>query len=354
MNFVYPIAFSFVLSVLLTYSAVKIFPRLDFLDRPWEYGLKRERMPYYGGIVLYIVFTASILIFLPLSAQTIGILIAATMIFAISLLDDFFKINPFARLLVQILSACVLVFSGMGILSITNPLSADPFVLDYPRLSFVVSGITFNFALLSAIFTIIWVVLIVNTMNFLDGIPGMVSGITFIAGAALFLLSIKPGNLVNQNDVIVMSGVLAAMSLGFLIFDFYPGRILMGDSGSMFLGFILATLAIYAGGKVATAFLVLGFPILDALWVILRRIFQRKSPFKGDFKHLHHRLLEIGLSQRKAILFIYLISMVFGGVAVFIGSKQKLIALIILLALMLIIGGFVFYKKKKISNKSNC
>lgn len=345
MQFLFPILFAFALSFILTVAATKIFPRFGMMDRPWKYGLNRPRIPYYGGIALYITFVVAVLLFLPFDKHVVGVLIGGTMIFVVSLLDDIFEINPIVRLIVQVLAASVLVLSGIGILSISNPFGGAALVLDSAKLSFSIFGVNFSFALLSAIFTIIWIVLIVNTMNFLDGVPGMVSGITFIAGAALFLLSIKPGHLVSQDTLVIMSGILGAMALGYVFFDFHPARILMGDSGSMFLGFILAVLAIFAGGKVATAFLVLGFPILDAVWSVLRRILSGQSPFKGDFKHLHHRLIHAGFSERQALLFIYFISAVFGGIAVFIGTEQKLVAIIILAVLLVLISGLIFLKK---------
>ena len=345
MQFILPIVFAFVVSVLMTFLAVKLFPRLGLLDRPWKYGLKRERIPYYGGIVLYLTFLISILVFLPFDKHVAGVLVGGTLMFIISFLDDLLDVNPFIRLAVQIVSACILVFSGIGILSLTNPFGA-PLVLDGLKLDFTLFGMDLSFAVFSAIFTIIWIVLVVNTMNFLDGVPGMVSGITFISGAALFLLSIKPGHLVNQNAVIVMSGVLAVSALGFMIFDFFPPKILMGDSGSMFLGFILATLAIFSGGKVATAVLVMGFPIFDAVWVIMRRLIKGKSPFKGDYEHFHHRLIKAGLSERQALLVIYLISIMFGGIAIVLGSGQKLVALIVLVVLMVLISFFMAIKSK--------
>ncbi len=351
MQFLYPIIFAFVLSFVLTWGATKLFPRLGLLDRPWKYGLKRLPIPYYGGIAFYITFVAAILLFLPFDKHVAGVLIGGTMIFAISLLDDIFEVRPLFRLIVQILAACVLVLSGIGILSISNPLGGAPFVLDAQKIAFSVGGMNFSFAFLSAIFTIIWIVLIVNTMNFLDGVPGMVSGTSVIAGAAIFLLAVRPDNLVDQHAVVIMAGAVAAVALAFLLFDFHPPKILMGDSGSMFLGFIIATLAIYSGGKIATAFLVLGFPILDAIWSILRRILSGQSPFKGDFKHFHHKLIEIGLSERKAMLIIYLISAVFGGVAIFIGSEQKSVAIVVLFVLMLLIGWLITFVESPRKNK---
>ncbi|KKR05387.1 MAG: glycosyl transferase family protein, UDP-N-acetylglucosamine:undecaprenyl-P N-acetylglucosaminyl 1-P transferase [Candidatus Peregrinibacteria bacterium GW2011_GWC2_39_14] len=349
MQFFYPIMFSLALGLLLTFLAVKVFPKLGMLDRPWKYGLKRERIPYYGGIAIYLTFVTAVLMFLPFDRQVAGVLIGGTMIFIVSLLDDIFDVKPVIRLIVQVLAACILVFSGIGILSISNPFGGTPFVLDAQRFEFMFFSAKLSFALLSAIFTIIWVILIINTINFLDGVPGMVSGTSAIAGAAIFLLAIRPGNLVDQHVVAVMAGVIAVAALSFLIFDFHPPKILMGDTGSMFLGFILATLAIYSGGKVATAFLVLGFPILDAVWAIFRRLLSGKSPFKGDLGHFHHRLIAIGFSERKAMLTIYFVSLVFGGIAVFIGSGQKLVAIIIMAILMVLIG-FVMAKRLDIKS----
>ncbi|HBB02247.1 MAG: glycosyl transferase family protein, UDP-N-acetylglucosamine:undecaprenyl-P N-acetylglucosaminyl 1-P transferase [Candidatus Peregrinibacteria bacterium GW2011_GWF2_38_29] len=344
MQFFYPIIFAFALGLLLMFLAVKIFPKLGMLDRPWKYGLKRERIPYYGGIAIYLTFITAVLMFLPFDRQVAGVLIGGSMIFIVSLLDDIFDVKPVIRLIVQVLAACILILSGIGILSISNPFGGAPFILDAQKFEFVIFGIKMSFALLSAIFTIIWVILIINTINFLDGVPGMVSGTSTIAGFAIFLLAIRPGNLVDQHAVALMAGVIAITALSFLIFDFHPPKILMGDTGSMFLGFILATLAIYSGGKVATAFLVLGFPILDAVWAIFRRLLSGKSPFKGDLGHFHHRLIAIGLSERKAMLTIYFVSLVFGGIAVFIGSGQKLVAIIIMAILMVLIG-FVMAKR---------
>ena len=123
----------------------------------------------------------------------------------------------------------------------------------------------------------------------------------------------------------------------------------MGDTGSMFLGFLIAVFAIFSGGKIATAFLVLGFPILDAFWVITRRMVQGQSPMKGDLKHLHHRLLEVGLTERKALVLIYLLCLFFGGSAVFLGSTQKLFLIVAMGVLMVIMATtIVFYGLRKI------
>jgi len=321
--------FAFILTLILVRIALWIFPKIGFMDKPKKYGLKRDPIPYMGGIILFIVFIIGVLIFLPLDMKVIGVLVGAFLIAGISFLDDLKDISPWIRLSVQILAGIIIVYSGIGILSITNPL-----------------GGVIELGILASIFTIIWVLVIVNTMNFLDGINGLVSGVGVIASITIFALSIRPDNLVDQTLVSTLAILMAGMCLAFLLFDFYPARILMGDTGSMFIGFLLAVFAILSGGKIATAFLVLGFPILDAFWVIFRRLLTGRSPMKGDLKHLHHRLLDFGMGEKKTLLLIYLLCALFGGAAIFLGSRQKLYLIIAMALLMVFLGVFIVFSKK--------
>ncbi len=345
-----PAVFAFCLTFFLTWGALWLFPKLGLMDKPQKYGLKRKPIPYYGGLVLFTVFVVSVLLFVKVDVHVAGLIIGAFMIAAVSFIDDLRGLSPWIRLFVQMLGALTLVFSGIGIHSISNPFGA-PLSLDIFQISLTVDQV-YQIAVLSALFTVIWVVAIVNTMNWLDGLNGLTSGITVIAALTLFLLSIRPGihyDVSSQVPVAMMSVILFSVALAFWLFDFYPAKILMGDTGSMFFGFLLAALAIFSGGKVATAFLVLGFPILDAFWVIFRRIMEGKSPMKGDLKHLHHRLLEIGMSEPKALLLIYTLCGVFGGIAVFLEGIQKVYAIVAMLVLMLILGLLAVYlggKKK--------
>ena len=152
-----------------------------------------------------------------------------------------------------------------------------------------------------------------------------------------------------------MLAIIAAGSIaGFLFFNWHPAKIFLGEGGSTFIGFILGILAIIAGGKVATAFLVMGIPIFDVLWVIARRIGSRVSPFRADRGHLHFRLLDIGLSQRQTVLVFTLLSAIFGGVAVILQSLGKLLALLVLAIVMLILGiAVVSLNKRRIDRTSN-
>jgi len=338
--------FAFLSTVFLTVGALKIFPFVGLMDRPQKYGLKRKPIPYYGGLIIFIVFFISALLFVPLDNHLLALLFGALLIVSVSFLDDMFGLSPYLRLCVQFFVGVILVLAGIGIHSLSNPFG-NVLTLDQFQFSLTFSGAVYSFFLLSALFTIFWVMAMMNTMNWLDGLNGLPSGVSAIAALTLFFLSIRPDihfDLSSQVPVATISIILFACCLGFWLFDFYPAKILMGDTGSMFLGFILASLAIFSGGKVATALLVLGFPLLDFLWVITRRLFQGKSPIHGDRKHLHHRLLEIGLSERKALILIYVLCATFGGIAVFLIGRQKLYAMIIMFVVMVLLGSFAVYK----------
>lgn len=334
---------TFVSVFVLTLIGVKFFPKWKMVDRPEKYGLNRPPIPYFGGILFFVPFALLVLIFGGVSMEILGFLLAAFLIAGTGLLDDKFNISPWVRIFVQIVSGLVLAIFGIGILSITNPFGG---VIDLNTVS------AYGVPLLGALFTIFWVVLVTNTMNFLDGVPGLSSGVSFVSAFVIFFLSVRPGihaDLASQQTVATISLILAFSCLAFLVFDFPPAKILMGNVGSNFLGFALAALAIFSGGKVATAFLVLGVPILDAAWVILRRIFEGKKPWQGDLKHLHHRLLGLGLSPKNVLFMIYALCLVFGATAVICtNAMQKFFVLIGLLILMLlVITGIVITSKNK-------
>jgi UDP-N-acetylmuramyl pentapeptide phosphotransferase/UDP-N-acetylglucosamine-1-phosphate transferase len=206
--------------------------------------------------------------------------------------------------------------------------------------------------IISALFTIFWVMAILNTMNFVDGISGLTSGVSFIAGLTLFVLSVHPAvhaDPGSQVGVATIALIIAMISLAYAIFDFPKPRILMGDTGSTFLGFMIACLAIFSGGKVATVFLVLGIPILDMIWVVLRRTFVEKKAFwKGDLKHLHHRFLDFGFSERRVVVLYLIITAIFGISAVsFVSSQQKFFVLIGLVVLMSVLAGMLVLSPRK-------
>ncbi len=334
---------SFVVAFVLILLGLKFFPRLKMVDRPERYGLKRSPIPYYGGILIFLAFSICVLLFVDLSKEVVGLLLGSTVIMLIGILDDYKRLSPILRIFMQVFAGGILVWAGVGILSISNPFGG---AIDLNVLH------VYGIPLLGALFTIFWVVLITNTMNFLDGVGGLSSGVSFIAALTIFFLSVRPdihADLASQQIVASIALILAFCALAFLVFDFPPAKILMGDSGSTFLGFVLATLAIFSGGKVATAFLVLGVPILDASWVIFRRIFEGKKPWQGDLKHLHHRLLYLGLKEQTVLFVIYALSLLFGVSAIIcINTKQKFFVIIGLAVLMLLlVAGILSASRKK-------
>ncbi len=347
MNYLFIAIVSFVLGLGAVLGALKLFPVLGLMDRPHKYGLKRKPIPYYGGLAIWAAFVIAVLLFVPLSLQVIGLLIGATLIAAMGFVDDLRGLSPYIRLVIQLLAAVILVFAGIGIDSLSSPLGGELLLnewrLDLPWISI---------SLFSAAFTVIWVMFIVNSINWIDGVNGLSSGIVTIAAVILFILAIRPDlHTLDQSTFATLALIVAAVTFAFWLFDFYPAKILMGDTGSMFLGFVLATLAIFAGGKVATLMLVLGFPILDAIWVISRRIISGSSPFKGDLQHLHHRLLKSGLKERQTLLLIYLGCAIFGLAAVFLGTTEKLWALILLFITVAVVGFVAIYQTIKQEEK---
>jgi len=184
------------------------------------------------------------------------------------------------------------------------------------------------------------------TTKFLDGLDGLVSGVAVIGSIILFLVSLFWDVPLSGTSILCL--ILGGSSLGFLIWNFHPAKIFLGEGGSTFLGFMLGVLAIISGAKIATALLVMGLPILDVIWVIVRRIFrEKKSPFLADKKHLHFRLLDAGLNQRQVVLLLYLLTLLFGATAIFQQTFGKLIALGILVIVMLGLAWWVIYRYKQ-------
>lgn len=336
-----------IFSLLLTFLGIKLmlrfFPKWGLLDRPHKYGLKRPSIPYSGGIVFFFVFLVSTFLFVDITKPIAGVIFAGILIVFISFIDDRIKISPWIRLLVQVLAGIIVVLAGIKIQVIKNPFVYDLGIrLDTFEFSFLGQ----NIWLLSALFIIAWLILMMNVMNWLDGIPGLASGISGIAQLSIFILATRQFHIVDQGAVITISSVLAAGALVFLLFDFPPPKILMGDTGSMFLGFMLGSLSILAGGKLATALLIMGFPVLDAFWVILKRILQGKSPLHGDYSHFHHRLLRIGLSERTSLFFNYFICSVFAGIALLLTATfEKFVAFIGVFIAMFLISFVLFLYK---------
>lgn len=314
----------------------------DPRKRPHPAHTQPRIIPRAGGLAIFLGILVSNLIFLPIQKYLIGIYLGITTLLLVGLADDkAVKFSPYLRLGFLFLAATFAVGAGIGISFITNPF-AQPVI----RLDEIVYTINFygshNIVLIADIFAILWIVALTQVINWSKGVDGQMPGITLVTAIILGLLSLKfyaQGDL-SQLNIAKLSFITAGVSGGFLIFNWYPSKILPGFSGSTILAYMLAVLAILSGAKVATALLVLAIPATDFIYTILRRVFSGKSPVWGDRGHLHHRLLDLGWSHRKISLFYILVSVMLGSVALLANTEAKLFAVTVVAVIFI---GFILW-----------
>jgi UDP-GlcNAc:undecaprenyl-phosphate/decaprenyl-phosphate GlcNAc-1-phosphate transferase len=307
------------------------------VDRPGGRRIHRTVTPRLGGAAVLAAFFAGFVFFLPqlspnfLSGQLLIFTLTAAFLLLVGYLDDKRGLPPWVQLLSHVVAGISLAAAGMGIEEVTNPFGGK---ISLDQLQLVVpftGGSMLN--LPADLITVLWVVLVINAVNWLDGLDGLAAGVGGIAATTIALLSLSA--VVDQPHVALLALLLAGSIAGFLIYNFHPAKIFLGTVGSTFVGYVLATLAVISGGKIATAFLVLGFPILDATTIILRRLAVGAPPWKPDTRHLHHLLLRRGFSIRKTVLFLYGISAVFGLTALVAGTTGQKVLMAAILAAML-------------------
>ena len=279
----------------------------------------------WGGLAIILSFNLAILLNrdLYISLELWGIMAASLLILIVGIWDDIRELSWKVQLLFQSLIAGLVFLFGIRIQYLVNPFSGQMIQLD--------SGWLIGISFLAGL---IWILLLMNAMNWMDGIDGLSGGVTFIAVLTIFFLSLKAE--VNQPPMAIMAIILGGSILGFLIFNFNPGKIMAGTAGSMFMGFSLASLAIFSGTKIATTLLVLFIPIVDLLWVVWERWKKGKSIFIPDKNHLHHKLLELGWSQRKIALSFYAITGLIAAIALNTRALGKSITLILFAVVMLL------------------
>ncbi len=303
-----PIVAVFLGAALLSFGLTpwvrRIALRYRIVDRPGARRMNLKPVPRSGGLAVAASFLAVTAIFLlvnenagliavpfslgrhplALAALLIGGAVAATL----GAIDDLLDLRARWQFLGQLGLAAGAVALGVSIDAVNNPFGF---------------GVVLFPGLVAAGFTVFWIVGMINSINWIDGLDGLSSGVAIIAAVTLGLISLSTR--VNQPLVAVLCFVLAGALLGFLRWNFHPARIFAGTSGVQFVGYTLAVLSILGTAKVAVALLVLGVPIIDTFWIIVRRISQGRSPFSPDRQHIHHRLLDLGLSHRQTVLVIY-------------------------------------------------
>lgn len=329
------------ISYTLTPYAKKLAYRIGAIDVPEDNRrVHKKPVPRLGGLAIYVAFVATsvLIVLLDKSFQSIigrdfiGIFLGATMIVAIGILDDTKQISAKLKLTVQVLAAVVAIYFGVRIEFISNV--------------FGKSAGTTGLGMFSIPLTLFWIVGITNTVNLIDGLDGLAAGVAAIASVSLGVVAYLNG----MYPVALLLFILAGAALGFLPYNFNPAKIFMGDTGSLLIGFLLATISIEGVIKTATTIavaipvLALGVPIFDTAFAILRRVINKRPIMEADKSHLHHRLLARGLTQKQTVLTLYSVSIFLGASAIFISdSKQTTAYLVIFTIGVAILSGVYLF-----------
>jgi len=341
-------AVSFLISSLATPLNKKLAFKIGAIAYPNERTMHVKPMPVAGGLAIYAGFTITVVMFVPIVVsgnitQFSGLIIGATVITFVGLLDDIYNLSARIRIIFQVLAALIVIFSGTTISSISLP--------------FIFEG-QIEFGYFSNVITLFWIVGLTNALNLIDGLDGLAAGVSSIAAVILLIISVLFGDPAVAGVAILLTATLAGACLGFLPHNFSPATIFMGDTGATFLGFSLAVISIqtmlktYTALTMIVAILVLGLPIFDTTFAIVRRALKRKPIHVADRGHLHHRLVDRGLSHKHAVITLYIVSGSFGIAAILVVMNDIILALLIIGFILLVwLGeiGLSRLKKNKIS-----
>ena len=304
---------AFVVSYFMTPHVKTFAERIGAIDVPKDdRRIHDHPIPRMGGLAIFMGFIASVIIFVYFDTQVMGILLGALIIAAMGAVDDIISLRPWVKLLVQVIAALVAIRCGILFSVITNP-NLDAY------------NATLNIGWLSIPLTILWIVGCTNAFNLIDGLDGLAVGVSAISSFTLLVVSI----LVSSPNTCFILAALCGACIGFMPFNMNPAKIFMGDVGSQFLGFVLATTSIMGFFKmsalitVAIPMMAMLLPLADTAFAFTRRILHGQSPFHADRGHFHHRLLAMGLSQKQAVAVLYGFSAVMGLVSVIIAGKDR-------------------------------
>ena len=324
--------FAFIISFIFTFATTPLVRRFAYkigaVDVPKDKRRVHKRpTPRIGGLAIIFGFMVAALCFNnDWSNGTIATLIGAAILGLLGVVDDCKELDAKLKFIVQIVAALIVVFYGdirISVFSNPNVFSPEPFVILPMWLSVTV--------------TVIWIVFITNAVNFIDGLDGLAAGVSAIMSMSMVFIAIS----YHEYTIAVLGLALMGSCFGFLPFNFNPAKIFMGDTGSTFLGYMLAVLSIqgmfksYAVISFAVPLLMLGLPLFDALFAMLRRILSGKSPMVADRGHLHHRIYDMGFSQKQTVFILYAISGVLGITAILLAEQRFLRAMLLLICVLI-------------------
>lgn len=350
MSYMYEYVITFALAFIIAFSATPIVRRLAFklsaVDIPKDERRMHNRpIALMGGLAIIAGFLISLVFDLVTSSnlvtpkrEIIGLVAGICIMACEGILDDRKPLKARVKLMFQIAAAAaVVLISGTRISVLSNPFGSSPYIVLSPVISYAL--------------TIIWIVGITNAINLIDGLDGLAAGVSSISSLSLFFVTLLRADLDMTTAVYtaIVTIALAGSTLGFLPFNFNPAKIFMGETGAAFLGFTLGVISIqgaiksYAAVSIAIPLLVLGLPLFDTLFAIIRRIGTHKPIMQADRSHLHHRLIDMGLSQKQSVLIMYIASATLGLCAIVLADRGALSAIILLLAVSIFVFGGAKY-----------
>lgn len=318
------------LSALISFAATPLVKRMAYkvgaVDVPKDGRRMHDHpIPRLGGLAIALAFILTTLLTVEMDQQMQGILLGGIIILVLGVLDDSLTLPAMPKFIVQIIAAIVVVAHGCTIQFITNPFSSQ-------------IGDCIDIGAWSVPVTIIWIVMLTNAVNFIDGLDGLAVGVSGISAATILVIAL----LVAEEGVAVIMAALLGSCLGFIPYNRNPAKIFMGDTGSTFLGFILAAMSVqgmfklYAIISFVVPFLILGIPIFDICYAVLRRLAKHQNPMTADRGHIHHRLIDMGFSQKQTVAITYTLTGILGLAAVLLTSSGEVKTLILIGAVIVV------------------
>ena len=313
---------SFLFALILTPVVRNLAVKMGAVDVPKDARRMHDHpIPRMGGLAIFLGFLLSALLFVPMNGQLQGALLGAVIIVVLGIFDDIYSLGAKFKLVIQIIAALIAVGAGNTIVALSNPnlLSANPY---------------WELGWLSIPVTVIWIVGMTNAVNLIDGLDGLACGVSSISSLTLLVIAL----LLGEPWVALLVAALAGGCLGFLPYNMNPAKIFMGDTGSTFLGYILAVISVQGLFKMYTLisfvvpFLLFGLPIFDTCFAFIRRIAHGQSPMHADRSHVHHRLIDMGFSQKQAVAVLYVITAILGLSAVVLTTSGAVKAMLLLFA----------------------
>ncbi len=346
---------SLILTLIVTPLIRRFALKFNIVDAPnIKRKVHKKPTPLLGGLAIFIsLFFITFLLFnssfWPKETisfkNLIGFFLGGLILMIGGFLDDKYDLSPSKQIIWPILAAIIVITSGIGIEFINNPFGEGYIYFNNIQFEVLrIKGIPYYFTPLSDIITFLWLIILMYATKLLDGLDGLVSGLTLIgsltiAGLCLLTKFFQP-------DMGLFAIIVSGAFFGFLFYNFNPASIFLGEGGSLFAGFLLAGMAILSGSKLATTFLIAGLAVFDIFSVFLKRILRGDSPFKGDKSHLHFQLLNFGISKKIVVLIYWLIAIIFGLLTLFLQTSGKIIAILILLIIFIILALFLPNKKE--------